>query len=186
MKTKNLADRVLVVACISAALGLAGCQPEGSAEKAGKKVDSAVESAEKSYDLAASKVDKKAQEAKELLSEEAENVSETINETTDASKEALEKTEKNIEESVTEKTETTGQYIDDTIITAKVKAAILKDPLLSASRIEVTTDKGVVKLSGTVDSEKSISRAMEVAGGQENVKSVQSDLTVNASATSKE
>jgi len=49
----------------------------------------------------------------------------------------------------------------------------------------VTTDKGVVKLSGTVDSEPSIGRAMEVAGSQKNVKSVQTDLTVNASIPSK-
>ncbi|MGR9014099.1 MAG: BON domain-containing protein [Gammaproteobacteria bacterium] len=186
MKTKNLADRVLVVACISAVLGLAGCQPEGSAEKAGKKVDSAVENAEKNYDLAASKVDKKAEEAKELLTEEAENISESIDETADESQEALEKNIEGLKESVTEKTETAGQYIDDTVITAKVEAAILKDPLLNLSHIEVTTEKGVVKLSGTVDSEKNISRAMEVASAQENVKSVQSELTVKASVTGKE
>lgn len=41
-----LADSVIVIACLSAVLGLAGCQQEGSAEKAGKKIDSAVEKAE--------------------------------------------------------------------------------------------------------------------------------------------
>jgi hyperosmotically inducible protein len=83
------------------------------------------------------------------------------------------------------KAETAGEYIDDSIITTKVKTAILNDPLLNASKIEVTTVNGVVKLSGTVDSEQSIGRAMEVANSQKNVKSVQTDLTVNASAPSK-
>ena len=152
MKTIILADSVLVIACLSAVLGLAGCQQEGSAEKAGKKVDRAVENVEKKYDLATTNVDKKIEAAKE---------------------------------SVTEKTETAGEYIDDSVITTKVKTAILNDPLLNASHIEVTTDKGIVKLSGTVDSEQSIGRAMEVASSQKNVKSVLTDLTVNASTPSK-
>ena len=68
-----------------------------------------------------------------------------------------------------------------------VKAAILNDSILkmSPSQISVTTVNGVVKLSGTVDSEISIGRAMEVASGQKNVKSVQTDLTVNVPAPSK-
>ncbi|TAK64440.1 BON domain-containing protein [Methylobacter sp.] len=74
--------------------------------------------------------------------------------------------------------ESAGEYIDDAAITTKVKAALLNDPMLSASRIEVTTDKGVVKLSGTVDSEPGINRALELAGAQSGVKSVQTDLSV--------
>ena len=151
MKTTILADRVLVIACLSAVLGLAGCQPEGSAEKAGKKIDRAAESAEQKIDKATETAEKKIEAAKE---------------------------------SVTEKTETAGEYIDDSVITTKVKTAILNDPLLNASHIEVTTDKGVVKLSGTVDSEQSIGRAMEVANSQKNVKSVLTDLVVKASTPS--
>lgn len=145
---KNLANRVLVISCLSVVLGLAGCQEEGSAEKAGKKIDRA-----------------------------AENAEQKIEQTTEQAKKDIE----GAKESVTGKTETAGQYIDDSVITTKVKTAILNDPLLNASHIEVTTDKGVVKLSGTVDSEPSISRATEVAKSQENVKSVQTDLTVNPS-----
>ncbi len=152
MKTTILADRVLVIACLSAVLGLAGCQQEGSAEKAGKKVDRA-----------------------------ADNAVKKIEQTTEKAEQKIEATK----ESVTEKTETAGEFIDDSVTTTKVKAAILNDPLLNASHIEVTTDKGVVKLSGTVDSEQSIGRAAEVAKSQENVKSVLTDLTVKSSAPSK-
>ncbi|MDD1617805.1 MAG: hyperosmotically inducible periplasmic protein, partial [Methylococcaceae bacterium NSP1-2] len=66
--------------------------------------------------------------------------------------------------------------------TMKVKTAILNDPILNASHIEVTTVNGVVKLSGTVDSEQSIGRAMEVANSQKNVKSVQNALVVKEGA----
>lgn len=152
MKTTNkykqniLVDRVLVVTCLSVVLGLAGCQQEGTAEKAGKKIDSAAENAEQKIEQTTEKVGKELEGAKE---------------------------------SVTDKAETAGEFIDDSVITAKVKAAILNDPLLNASHIEVTTDKGVVKLSGTVDSEPSISKAIEVAKSQKNVKSVESSLVVN-------
>lgn len=154
MNTTTLADKVLVIACLSTVLGLAGCQPEqeGSAEKAGKKIDRAAESAVQKIEQTTEKAEKKIDDAKE---------------------------------SVTEKTETTGEYIDDSVITTKVKAAILNDPLLNASHIEVTTNKGVVKLSGTVDSEQSIGRATEVANSQMNVKSVQTELTVKPSTPSK-
>lgn len=152
MKATILADRVLVIACLSAALGLAGCQQEGSAEKAGKKIDQAAEKAEQKIEKTTEKAEKKIEAAKE---------------------------------SVAEKTETAGEYIDDSVITTKVKTAILNEPLLNASHIEVTTDKGVVKLSGTVDSEQSIGRAMEVASSQKNVKSVTTDLTVKSSTLSK-
>ncbi|MFZ2168896.1 MAG: BON domain-containing protein, partial [Methylococcaceae bacterium] len=82
-------------------------------------------------------------------------------------------------ESVIDKAETAGEYIDDSVITITVKTAILNDPLLKTSHIDVTTVNGVVKLRGTVDSEQSIGRAMEVASSQKNVKSLQSDLIVN-------
>lgn len=158
MKTINeykqniLTDRVLVIACLSAVLGLSGCQQEGTAEKAGKKIDRAAENAEQKVEQVTEQANKKIEDAKE---------------------------------SVTDKAETSGEYIDDSIITTKVKAAILSDSLLRASHIEVTTVKGVVKLSGTVDSEQNIGRAMEVAKAQKNVKSVQTELIVDVSSANK-
>ena len=205
MKTTNefkqniLANRVLVITCLSAVLGLAGCQQEGTAEKAGQKIDRAAENAEQKIEQATEKAEVKIEAAKESLDQKAEKAGEYINESTDASKEALEKAGKKLDqatekagekiegakESVIDKTQTAGEYIDDSVITMKVKTAILNDPLLNASHIEVTTVNGVVKLSGTVDSEQSIGRAMEVASSQKNVKSVQTDLIVNATSPSK-
>ena len=77
-----------------------------------------------------------------------------------------------------------GQYIDDSVITVKVKAAIINDPLLKASEIKVTTENGTVWLSGTLDSQEKINRAIEVAKNQENVKSVQNNLTLGVSEQS--
>jgi osmotically-inducible protein OsmY len=76
----------------------------------------------------------------------------------------------------THKQEGTGEYVDDSVITTKVKAAILNDPALSAAEINVETFKGVVQLSGFVSSRAGISKAIEVARGVGGVKSVKNDM----------
>ncbi|SFE11927.1 BON domain-containing protein [Nitrosomonas sp. Nm166] len=87
-------------------------------------------------------------------------------------------------ESMSAKMADADQYIDDSAITAKVKAAIIDDPLLKASEIKVTTENGMVRLSGVLDSQEKINRALEVAKNQENVKSVHNDLTLDATEQS--
>jgi osmotically-inducible protein OsmY len=77
-----------------------------------------------------------------------------------------------------EKKETAGQYVDDSVITTKVKAAIFKEEALKTLQINVKTYKGVVQLSGFVDSAESVSKAGEVARRIENVVSVENDLIV--------
>lgn len=77
-----------------------------------------------------------------------------------------------------QKQESTGEYIDDSVITARVKAAIAQDPSLSAFQINVETFKGEVQLSGFVDSARDKTRAGEVAAGVKGVKSVKNDLVV--------
>jgi hypothetical protein len=76
----------------------------------------------------------------------------------------------------TSQQEGTGQYIDDTVITAKVKAAIFDDSLTKASEINVETYKGVVQLSGFVSSQAAASRAVDLARGVNGVKSVKNDM----------
>ena len=76
----------------------------------------------------------------------------------------------------TSKKEGTGEYVDDTVITTKVKAAILNDPALKVSEINVETFKGVVQLSGFVKSRGDINRAVEVARGVRGVKAVKNDM----------
>lgn len=74
--------------------------------------------------------------------------------------------------------EGTGQYIDDTVITGKVKAVIFDDPITKASEINVETFKGVVQLSGFVSSQTAANRAVELARGVAGVKSVKNDMRI--------
>ncbi|MBT9613587.1 MAG: BON domain-containing protein [Burkholderiales bacterium] len=74
--------------------------------------------------------------------------------------------------------EGTGEYIDDTVITAKVKASILNEPTLKVTEINVETFKGVVQLSGFVNSQTDMNKAVDVARGVPGVKSVKNDLRV--------
>jgi osmotically-inducible protein OsmY len=78
----------------------------------------------------------------------------------------------------TAKHEGTGEYVDDTVITAKVKAAILEEPGLKSAEINVETFKGVVQLSGFVSSAASVNKAAEIARGVRGVKQVKFDIRV--------
>jgi osmotically-inducible protein OsmY len=78
----------------------------------------------------------------------------------------------------TQKQESTGQYVDDTAITTKVKAAIFNEPTLKSAEINVETFKGRVQLSGFVSSRASIDRAVAVAQGVSGVNSVANDMRV--------
>ena len=74
--------------------------------------------------------------------------------------------------------EGTGEYIDDSVITAKVKTAIFSDASLKSSEINVETFKGVVQLSGFVNSQPDIDKAVELARGVKGVTSVKNDMHV--------
>lgn len=76
----------------------------------------------------------------------------------------------------TSKTEGTGEYVDDTVITAKVKAAVFDDPMLKSAQINVETFKGRVQLSGFVSSQAAIDRAVQVTRGVKGVTSVANDM----------
>lgn len=76
----------------------------------------------------------------------------------------------------TYKQEGTGEYVDDSVITTKVKAAILNEPTLKVAEINVETFKGVVQLSGFVNAQADINKAIEVARGVGGVKSVKNDM----------
>ncbi len=76
----------------------------------------------------------------------------------------------------TAKQEGTGEYVDDTVLTTKVKAAIFNEPSLKSAEINVETFKGVVQLSGFVSSAAAESTAVAVARKVEGVKSVKNDM----------
>jgi osmotically-inducible protein OsmY len=78
----------------------------------------------------------------------------------------------------THKRESTGEYVDDSVITTKVKAAIFNEPTLKTMQINVETFKGDVQLSGFVDSAESVDKAEAVARNVNGVVSVKNDLVV--------
>lgn len=78
----------------------------------------------------------------------------------------------------TRTSESTGEYVDDTAISTKVRAKIVSDEQLSIFDIDVETFKGVVQLSGFVDSPAAKAHATQVASDVNGVKSVKNDLVV--------
>ncbi|MFT3831049.1 MAG: BON domain-containing protein [Opitutaceae bacterium] len=74
--------------------------------------------------------------------------------------------------------ESTGEYIDDTSITARVKLALVNDKRVRARDVEVETFRGTVQLSGFVDSAEQKASAGEIAAATAGVRRVQNDLVV--------
>ena len=74
--------------------------------------------------------------------------------------------------------ESTGEYVDDSVITTKVKSLLANDDFLKSFQISVETYKGTVQLSGFVDSQKAIDKAGEIASSVKGIKSVKNNLMV--------
>jgi len=74
--------------------------------------------------------------------------------------------------------ESTGEFLDDSVLTTKVKTSILGDSRLKSLQITVETFKGIVQLSGFVDSAAAATRAVELARTVKGVKSVNNSLIV--------
>lgn len=76
------------------------------------------------------------------------------------------------------KKESAGEYVDDAVITSKVKTKLIEDQALKAFQIDVETFRGDVLLSGFVDSQDQINKAVEVAKSVDGVKAVKNSLIV--------
>jgi osmotically-inducible protein OsmY len=74
--------------------------------------------------------------------------------------------------------ESTGEYVDDSVITTKVKSLLAADDFLKSFQIGVESFKGVVQLSGFVNSQKAVDKAIEITRSVKGVKSVKNDLIV--------
>lgn len=83
--------------------------------------------------------------------------------------------------SATDSTRSTGEYTDDTAITARVKLAFVNDEQVSALDVQVETFRGIVQLSGFTDSNDLANRAATIARGVEGVKDVRNDIRIRAS-----
>ena len=78
----------------------------------------------------------------------------------------------------TSKQEGAGEYVDDSVITTKVKSLLAEDDFFKSFQISVETYKGIVQLSGFVDSQKAVDKAGEIARSVQGVKSVKNNLNV--------
>ena len=78
----------------------------------------------------------------------------------------------------TSKHESTGEYVDDSVITTKIKSQLAADDFLKSFQIDVETYKGVVQLSGFVNAQKAVDKAGKIARSVKGVKSVKNNLVV--------
>jgi osmotically-inducible protein OsmY len=131
--------------------GLSACDKPGPAETAGKKIDQTAESAGK-------KIEQTAEAAGRKINDATEKVGDKID-------------QQGIK---------TGIAMDDTEITAKVKAAIFSEPGLKTLQISVDTIKGVVTLTGSVDSQLSSERAKGLAAAVAGVSQVENKLAIKS------
>ena len=74
--------------------------------------------------------------------------------------------------------ESTGEYIDDSVITTKVKSLLAADDFLKSFQISVEAYQGTVQLSGFVNSQKAVDKAAEIVWGVKGVKSLKNNLIV--------
>lgn len=84
---------------------------------------------------------------------------------------------------VTRGHETVGEYADDATITTRVKTRFAKDPTVSAMRIHVNTDKGMVNLSGTAKNQAERDQAEKLAVSVPDVKGVQNNITIESTSS---
>ncbi|MBE0620163.1 MAG: BON domain-containing protein [Burkholderiales bacterium] len=80
--------------------------------------------------------------------------------------------------SLKEGTATVGNVVDDSIVTAKIKSALLADPDVKSFDIAIVTRKGEVQLSGFVDNQAQIDRAVDIARGVEGVQSIGNEMSI--------
>ena len=146
---KNLAMAMI----IGAVLAMGGCDKQtSSGETVGQRVDKAID-----------KTNETAERAGTKIGETAKSAEDAVKATTEGAK---------------AKAEQVGGIIDDSAITASVKTGLVKDPGLSALRIDVNTVKGEVTLKGEVDSAAARERAERIASAVTGVVKVNNSLSI--------
>jgi hyperosmotically inducible protein len=108
----------------------------------------------------------------------AEKAGKAMDQTASDAKNKIGDTVDKAEKKMTEQSAKAGQAIDDTEITARVKAAVFAEPGLKTLQISVDTVKGVVTLTGTVDSQANSDKARTLAAAVADVKEVSNKLVV--------
>jgi hyperosmotically inducible periplasmic protein len=126
--------------------------------------------------LSACKQDGPAEKAGQKVDQAVEQAGKKIDQATNQAGKKIEQAG----ETLSDKSKKAGEYIDDAALTAKVKAEIASDPMLKMSQITVTTTKGVVRLSGVVDSQQSIDRALKITRNVNDVQVTENNLAVKS------
>lgn len=108
----------------------------------------------------------------------AEKAGKTMDQTASDAKNKIGETVDKAEKKMTEQSAKAGQAIDDSEITARVKAAVFGEPGLKTLQIHVDTVKGVVTLTGTVDSQANSDKARTLAAAVADVKEVSNKLVI--------
>lgn len=124
--------------------------------------------------LSACKQDGPAEKAGQKVDQAVEQSSKKIDQAADQAGKEIKKAG----DTLSDKSKKAGDTLDDAALTANIKVEIANDPLLKVAQISVTTTNGAVRLSGVVDSQQSIDRALALARNVKNVQSVENALVV--------
>jgi hyperosmotically inducible protein len=117
-----------------------------------------------------------AESAGKQIDQSMQKMGQRVDQVTDRAKEGVANTRERAREQVAK----TGQVLDDTAITAAVKAGIIAEPGLKVLKIDVDTKDGQVTLTGSVDSAENLERATQVASNVNGVKGVDNRLAVSS------
>ena len=117
-----------------------------------------------------------AESAGKQIDQSMQKMGQRVDQVADRAKEQVAKTADRAKEQVAK----TGQVLDDTAITAAVKAGIIAEPGLKVLKIDVDTKDGQVTLTGSADSPENVQRATQVASNVQGVKSVDNRIAVSS------
>lgn len=109
----------------------------------------------------------------------AETAGKKIDQVTENVSNAVSNTADSAGTTIAQKTKVAGQAMNDTEITAKIKSILLNEPGLKSLKITVETIKGVVTLSGSVDTQANADKAIKLAESVDDVKSVKNKLAIS-------
>lgn len=150
---------------VAITVGLVGCSDRGDGQTAGQKVDAAIA---------------KTQDAAERAKDKAEVLAGEARDKVVASEPTLREGAAKVTEAARETGAAVAGTVDDVSITASVSSSLAKDPELSATRIDVDTKSGVVKLQGPAPNAAAKARAGDIAKAVKGVSSVENQLEVRA------
>jgi len=166
----RVANLILIMMLLGMILATTGCgKTDENGQTVGQKVDQTID-----------KTNQQAARARTELEQAANKAGEKIEQGAEKAQTKAQSAMQDAAASAREKAGEVTSVVDDSAITASVKADILKDPKLSALKVEVSTEKGEVTLTGKVDNEAARQRAGQVAAAVSGVHKVNNQLQVAA------